>query len=977
MKRAESCLPAMTHADKARHLWTYVTALLVFSGTLSSRAQLTVTGLRTESLENPLGLDVSQPRLSWRVESSQRLQGQTAYQILAATSAKVLEGDRGDLWDSGRVNQSETLHLPYEGKPLVSNQRVFWKVRSWDRDGKPSGWSPTASWGMGLLGAGDWRAEWITFADDSPLPTQRDALYLPPARHYRKEFRTGRSVSRATLHVTALGLVEMHLNGRRVGDALFEPGWADYKLRVHTRAHDVTALLMRGINCIGAVVADGWYAGYVGYGLLVGYGPAKTGRNFYGKNPALLAQLELEYSDGSREQVVTDGSWQVSGDGPIREADLIMGETFDARREAPDWCMPGGGRSWKWSPVMKASESKPIPALFHDTRGTKEVDLAFRAPPRLQAYMAPPIRITQSLKAQRLTEPAPGVYVFDFGQNFAGFVRLKLQGPGGTRVRLRHGEMLHADGRLMVENLRRSRATDTYILRGDPRGETWQPRFTYHGFRYVELTGVTARPDLDAVTGLVIHNDTPLTSEFSCSDEVMTQFWRNTQWTQRANFIEIPTDCPQRDERLGWMGDAQIYVRTATFNADVAAFFHKWLEDVAEAQRDFGAYPDYAPYPMAHGAPGQTWGTAWTDAGIICPWTIWRVYGDREGIRRMWPSMKRFMEWRVRRSADLKGRADGNSWGDWLNVNENTPLEYIDAAYFALDARLMTEMAEAIGLESDANAYRRLHESVQRVFQETYVRTDGTLSVDTQTAYAMAVVFRLVPDDQVERFVATLAAKIARNDDRMSTGFLGTKPLLPALTAGGRHDLALKLFQSRRYPSWGYEVVNGATTVWERWDSYTKEFGFNGAEGNQNASMNSFSHYAFGSVMEWAFRNLAGIDTMEPGYARIAIAPRPASVLGTDRGVPTLNWVKARYDSIRGRIATSWVQEADRFLFEVTIPANTTALVRIPAKVVGQVTESGQALDQAPGVTIRDRAEGRLAVEIGSGTYKFETRWSR
>jgi alpha-L-rhamnosidase len=939
-------------------------------------AGLTVTGLRTESLVDPLGLDMPNPRLSWRVESTERNQRQTAYRLLVGSSPKILESDRGDLWDSGKVTNRETLHLPYAGKPLVSNQRVYWKVRSWDKDGTESPWSPTATWGMGLLASQDWKAEWITFADDTPVHTNRESLFLPPARHYRKEFRTGKTVSRATLHVSALGLVETHLNGKRVGDALFEPGWADYRQRVHTRTHDVTPMVLRGMNCLGAVVADGWYSGYVGYGLLVGYGPAKVGRYFYGKTPAMLAQLELEYTDGTRERVVTDSGWQVTGDGPIREADLIMGEAFDARRESPDWCMPGGGKAWKWQVAIKAAATKPVPAVFHDTRGAREVDLGFRVPARLQAYLAPAIRVTQEIKAQRVSEPAPGVYVFDFGQNFAGFIRLKVQGPGGTQVRIRHGEMLHPDGRLMVENLRRARATDTYILRGDPRGETWQPRFTYHGFRYVELGGLSSRPDLEAVTGLVLHNDTPLASEFACSDEVMTQFWKNSQWTQRANFIEIPTDCPQRDERLGWMGDAQIYARTATFNADVSAFFNKWLEDVVEAQRDFGAYPDYAPYPMAHGGPSQTWGTAWTDAGIICPWTMWRAYGDRDVIRKMWPSMKRFMDWRVRRSADLKGRADGNGWGDWLNVKETTPLEFIDAAYFALDARLMADMAEAIGSTSDFESYRRLHEAARRTFQETYLRPDGSLSVDTQTAYAIAIVFRLLPDERIEPCTTLLAAKIARNDDRMATGFLGTKPLLPALTAGGQNDLALRLFQSRRFPSWGYEVMNGATTVWERWDSYTTQFGFNGADGDQNASMNSFSHYAFGSVMEWAFRNLAGIDAMEPGYSRIAIAPRPASRLDVNRGVPTIRWVKAAYDSVRGRIATSWSQETHRFQLEVTIPANTTALVRIPAQTVAGVTEGGLPLDQSPGVAIRDRAEGRLAVEIGSGTYRFESRTS-
>ncbi|MBK9138772.1 MAG: family 78 glycoside hydrolase catalytic domain [Verrucomicrobia bacterium] len=950
--------------------------LAVFYG----QAGLKPERLRTEYLANPAGLDEIRPRLSWIVASDERDQRQSARQILVASSPDKLAAREGDLWDSGRVESGETVNIEYGGQPLTSRQRCFWAVRVWDRAGRASEWSPTASWSMGLLSPSDWKGEWISHRDDQPLHQSRDTLFLPPARHYRKGFTAARPVKRATVYAAALGLVELHLNGQRIGDAWFEPGWSDYHRRAYYRTHDVTGQVRRGENCLGAIVAEGWYAGYVGYGLLVGYGPNRAGRYFYGKTPALLVQLELEYEDGSRDIVATDPTWQVSADGPIREADLIMGEAFDARQEDPHWCRPaetrvgarGPDRPWRWENAIRAADNGSTRAIFSDNCGDREVELGFRKPPRLQAYAAPPIRVTEELKARRLTEPAPGVYVFDFGQNFAGNVRLHVKGEAGTRLRLRFGEMLHPDGRLMTENLRRARATDFYTLRGDPDGETWTPRFTYHGFQFVEITGLPGRPTLDTVTGLVLHNDTPLTGEFACSDEVMSRFWKNTVWTQRANFIEIPTDCPQRDERLGWMGDAQIYIRTATFNADVAAFFTKWLDDVEEAQRDFGAYPDYCPYPMGHGAPGQTWGTAWTDAGIICPHTIWQVYGDRRVIERHWNSMTRFMEWRKQRAPDLRGKADGNTWGDWLNLNEPTPIELIDAAYFTQDARLMSEMARAIGRDTEAAAYADLHARLAAQFAQDYLGADGTLSVGTQTAHVLALRLAEAPATTRSGLAAALAERIAKNDVRMATGFLGTKHLLPALSEGGYDDLAARLFQSRRFPSWGYEVINGATTVWERWDSFTTEHGFNGAAGDQNASMNSFSHYAFGAVMEWAFRTLAGMDTDGPGFARIRIAPRPPAP-DSSLEVPPIHWVRARYDSIRGPIATAWKRTGNQFELEVTVPANTSATVIVPARSAALVRENGQPLAGAPGVKRVQEEPGRVVLAVASGTYRFSS----
>ncbi|HZQ47034.1 MAG TPA: family 78 glycoside hydrolase catalytic domain, partial [Verrucomicrobiae bacterium] len=849
-------------------------------------------------------------------------------------------------------------------------QRIFWKVRIWDKNGAPCIWSGPASWSMGLLKPEDWKARWISFKDMSPVHNDRNHLFLPPAHHYRKEFQAAKQVKRATIHASALGLFELYLNGQRVGDNYFEPGWSDYHKRAYYRTHDVTALVRQGGNAIGAIVADGWYSGYVGYGLLVGYGPNKAGRNFYGKTPALLVQLEIEYTDGSREVIGTDSTWKVTDHGPICEADLIMGESYDARAELGDWASLGF-KDDLWENAIRAEDNGSTKATFSDTMGDREVELGFQRPLKMQAYAAPPIRVAQELSVQRITEPKPGVYIFDLGQNFAGVIRLKVKGPSGTKVRMRYGEMLHPDGSLMTENLRRARATDYYTLRGDAKGEVWSPRFTYHGFQFVELTGLPSRPGIETVTGLVLQNDTPGAGSFECSDEVLTKFAENARWTQRANFMEVPTDCPQRDERLGWMGDAQTYIRTASFNADVAAFFTKWLDDVEEAQRDFGAYPDYCPYPMSHGAPGKSFGTAWTDAGVICPWTIWKVYGDTRVIDRHWASLTRFMDWRAANTTpDGLGVSIGNTWGDWLNVNEATPVEYIDTCYHALTCKLMVDMAEATSRKEEAAKFRARFDMIKAAFNKAYVIGGGRLKVDTQTAYVLALWIGLLPEDMAFKAAETLGQKIAKNGNRMATGFLGTRPLLPALSANGQHDLAVRLFQSRQFPSWGYEVINGANSVWERWDSYTKEHGFDGKDGKQNAAMNSFSHYSFGAVMEWAYRNLAGIDTDGAGYQRIIIQPGPPSA-GSNPDNKPVDWVKAEYTSARGKIAVAWKLHDGSFYLNAAIPANTTATVFVPAKSADDVSEGGKLIDRVNGVKFLRREGARVVLAVESGSYQF------
>jgi len=707
-------------------------------------------------------MDETHPRLSWRIESSERGERQSAYEIMVASEFGKL--DSPDLWDSEKITNSQTVNIVYSGKPLTSRQRGFWKVKVWNKDGQPSAWSESAKWTMGLLDTNDWKADYISFRDTSQISKSPSPLMLPPAHQYRKQFLTSKPIRRATVYATALGIYELKLNERRVGDAYFAPGWTDYHKRAYYNTYDVTSLLQSGTNSFHAWVADGWYSGYLGFGLLTGIGTEHIGRYTYGKTPALMAQLEIEYIDGTRETVVTDKSWQVA-EGPIQQADLLMGELYDARKET----------NLTWEFAILASENGPAKATFYEFQNPgsggraatgdarfatgpkiegREVDLGFHRPPKLEAFPGVPVRRIQEIKPVAIISPSTNTYIFNLGQNFAGVVRLKVKGPAGTQVRLRYGEMLHPDGRLMTENLRKARATDFYILRGDPNGETYTPRFTFHGFQYVELTDFPGKPDLDTVTGIVMHSDTPFTSDFECSDPMVNQLFKNIVWTQRANFLDLPTDCPQRDERFGWTGDAQVYIRTATYNADVAAFYTKWIRELMESQRPSGTFPGYAPFPFQH---GWDFGTAWCDAGVICPWTMWKAYGDTRIIERCWQSMTNFMQWRKNESKDFLGVVHGNDWGDWLSVNEKTPLDYIDTAYFAYSAKLMGDMANALNnfnspseyTDVFGNAgieYNKLLSNIKSAFVQKYVQSDGKLTVDTQTAYALALYMDLLPE---------------------------------------------------------------------------------------------------------------------------------------------------------------------------------------------------------------------------------------
>jgi alpha-L-rhamnosidase len=890
---------------------------------------LRVEQLRCEYLKDPLGVDAAQPRLSWIVDSDQRGQRQTAYQVLVATSPQRLNQQQGDLWDSGKVASDETAQIAYAGKPLGSRQACFWKVRAWDRQGNPAAWSAPAGWEMGLLKAGDWTAQWI----EADLKAGAAAAGSPPGAGakaaggaaagplpiLRKAFTlAGKSVTSARLYATALGLYEVRINGRRVGDHLLAPEWTDYRKRVRYQVYDVTSLLQQGDNAMATLLAGGWYCGHIGNG----------GFHAYGTVPALLAQLEITYTDGSVDRIVSDGTWKIHAS-PILSSDFMLGETYDARREVPGWDRPGlDDVAWARATVRKEA-ARP-----------------------LEGQVTQPVRQTGELRPKSLGEPKPGHWTFDLGQNMVGVVRLQVSAPAGTKLTLRHAEMLNPDGTIYTVNLRGAPSVDTYVCKGG--GEVWQPAFTFHGFRYVELTGLETKPAVDAVTGIVIGSDTPRVGQFTCSDPRINQLQSNIWWGQRGNYLSVPTDCPQRDERLGWMGDAQVFVRTATTNADVAAFFSKWLVDVDDGQSADGAFSDVNPNTMGCGSV-----PAWADAGVICPWTIYQVYGDRLILQRHLPAMTRWVEWcRLHSTGLIRDKDRGNDYGDWLAIGADTPKDLIGTAYFAYSTSLVAKSYRAVGKNDEAAKYEELFRDIKAAFNKRYVAPDGRIRGNTQCCYAMALKFDLLPEELRPKAAQYLEDDLKAKGWHLSTGFVGVSCLLPVLTDAGKLDTAYRLLMQDTFPSWLFSVKHGATTIWERWDGWTPERGF------QDPGMNSFNHYALGSCGQWLYDTVAGIglDPQQPGFRHVILHPR----LGGG-----LTAVAASYQSLRGRIASAWTIKDGTVTLDVTIPANVTATVYVPAADAASVTESGKPAATAEGVKLLRTEAGQAVFAVQSGNYRF------
>lgn len=888
---------------------------------------LTPYALQTEQRTEPLGTGERQPRLSWKLRCRRRAAAQSAYRVTVAARPTDLDIPTRLLWDSGRRASSDTLLIGWDGPALISATRYHWRVEVWDETGARG--AGAHSWfETGLLHRDDWTAAWVGRdlvalppfdppEDDDP---EDSALQSPPLQ-LRRAFETPGRPVRARLYATARGVYEPRLNGSRVGDTELSPGWTEYHRRLQYQTYDVTDLVTEGPNVLAATVADGWWSGYVGFD------PRRAAQH-YGDRPAFLAQLVLDFADGSRQVVATGPEW-TEQPGAIRSADLLMGQIVDARRHTPGWDAPG----------RHPAGFRPAAVLGTDTGP-------------LVAEPDHPIRVTRDLPAVAVHRRGPGRYIVDFGQNLVGRLQLTVRDAvRGQRIVVRHAEVLD-DGELYRDNLRRARATDVYITGGTGE-EVFEPQFTFHGFRYAEIDhhlGDLAAAD---VTARVLHNDTPWTGTFECSDPTVNQLQSNIAWGQRGNFLAVPTDCPQRDERLGWLADAQIFAPTASRNADVGAFLARWMRDVVDGQDDDGAFRDVAPVMTLDREAAPAWG----DAGVIIPWHLWRTYGDLRALESSFDAMAAWVEHIRRHNPDLRWRhRTGNSYGDWLQVGVTTSREVLATAYFAHSARIVADAAAVLGRTREAAHHRTLHAAVRTAFIDSYVHPDGSVEGGTQTGHLLALAFGLLPGSLAEAAVAHLAADIEKRDTRLTTGFVGTALLCPVLADHGRADLAYALLHQDAFPSWGHSIRHGATTVWERWDGWTAHGGF------QSAAMNSFNHYSLGSVGDWLFGRVAGIDqtSTSVAYSELLLRPRPGG---------RLTWARAEQDTARGLVSCGWTLSGGLLTVTCTVPPGATATLHMPTPDPGSVREGGAPAAGRPGVLAVEAHPTGAAVRLASGHY--------
>ena len=1046
------------------------------SGTIALAAPV---GLRVDQRTNPLGTDSREPALSWRSDATAQNWRQAAYQVEVASSAELLLGGKADVWDSGRTASAESVGVPYRGQALHSGRRYFWRVRTWDAQGKEERSAETAWWETGLLQPGDWTAQWIGHDDaaEQAVLARVHWLWLAggDARHVagqqEAEFRatvhldsapdaavlhllsggtytatvngqeTGRkeewgafdredvrgvlkagagaagdneivvhtkargakagetvaqaiaavlelrdrkgslrqvvsdgtwqaratngdwqpaqvvgglkdlevsvgsdrqqmvpapdrissgvslmrdnftvrgAVRSARLYVTAMGAYRAFLNGKRVGETELTPGFTDFRKRVLYQTYDVTDMLHPGKNVLGAMLGAGWHGSPL---LWAGI------REFPGPD-LLRAQLDVTMADGSHTTVVSDKTWKSTNDA-TDSAEIYGGETYDARQAKPGWATPSFAMKSGWTSVKEGS----VPA---EVTISAQPDLAVHVSQTIQPVTA------HALPAQEGHTPD---MLFDMGQNMVGLVTLRVHGSRGTTVRMQFAERLKPDGSVYTENLRNADATDEYTLRGGG-DEQWTPAFTFHGFRYVQVSGLPSGAGKDTLQGEVMNSlpDKPAL-RFSSSSTLLNSMFELGLWGQRGNFLSVPTDCPQRDERMGWMGDAGVFWRTGSYNFDTDSFTHKFMDDVTDAQTPAGAFANISPNlllvgPEAVGAPG------WGDAGVLVPYATWMQYGDRGVIDRNWDAMERWMHFIETANPDgLRQKELGPNYADWLAPDPNTPRDLVATAYWALIAQQMERMAKATGRAEAAERYVALNARIREAFRKAYVKDDGTVAGGTQTAYVLALYTGMATKDERRAMTDHLVASIEEHGDHLTTGFLGTPFLLFVLDEEGRSDVAYKLLLSDTYPSWGYMVSKGATTWWERWNGDTGDPG-----------MNSYNHYAFGSVMAWVYRRVSGIDTdaQGAGFHHIVIAPH------TD---PKLTHARTEYDSAYGTIVTDWTRTAEGSLqLAVTVPANTTATLHLPAGPKGTADMEGKPMTMS---------EGKGSAEIGSGTYHF------
>lgn len=905
---------------------SFITSLVLILLHVNIQSQdLSVGSLTCEHKRNPIGIGVAQPRLSWKSEGTGRNLLQSAYSIRVSAGENFTSGKI--IWQSGKVQSSESVLVTYSGRPLKSGQRYYWQVKIWDNKGKESKWSETAWFETGLFSNNEWRAKWIEM--------ERDTVRYAPAPHFRKEFMIDRTISEARVYITSHGFYELHINGKKVGDQVLTPGWTSYGKRLQYQVYDVTPQLVKGNNAIAAVLGDGWYRGTLAWG---------DNWAIYGKRLGLLMQLRITFTDGTESLIVSDESWRADNNGAIRMNDIYDGETYDATKKITGWDLPG----------------------YNDTKWDKVRTGNYKSD-NLIASESVPVRKIEEIRPVKIFRTLKGNLIVDMGQNMVGWIRLKVQGAKGTVVTLRHAEVMDKYGEFYTTNLRNAKCQLTYTLAGTGE-ELYEPRFTFMGFRFVEVKGFPGELKADNITGVVIHSDMTPTGSFECSDPLVNKLQHNIQWGMKGNFVDVPTDCPQRDERLGWTGDAQAFCRTASFNMDVSPFFTKWLKDVSADQKPGGEVPDVIPDVLnRQDARTAQPSAGWGDVAVIAPWTMYTVYGDRHLLETQYPGMKAWVEYIRKKAGESLIWKNGSKYGDWLfyhppvnNFPEPdgyTEPDFIATAFYAYSTHLLSLAAKDLGKTEDEKDYSALFNRIKDVFVHEYVTPAGRVGTNSQTSYVLALLFDLLPDQLRQNAAGFLVNDIKGRQNHLSTGFLGTTYLCHVLSRYGFTNVAYDLLLQQTYPSWLYPVKMGATTIWERWDGQKTDSTF------QDPGMNSFNHYAYGSIGDWMYRVCAGIETNGPGYRHILIQPHVTE---------KLDFAKASFESSYGKINSGWERKDKKIIIRIKIPANTNATIILPADNVSKVTESGKPLSDNPGFTDIRKDNNRLLVATGSGEYLFE-----
>ena len=893
--------------------------------TLKSAENLTVS----EGFENPLGFYDSAPTFSWQLPVSDNVSSQSAYQIIAASSPDLLPNN-ADLWDSKKQETDQSIWIKYDGKPLESRQKVYWQVKYWNKEGEASSWSEINHFELGLLNNSDWQAKWVGLNTAKDSLRGRGNVLIHKPQYLRKGFELSSDVASARLYITAKGVFDVSINGENVSDDAMSPGFTTYDKRIETLTYDVTNLIESGQNTIGVELASGWYSGR----LLWGTTPWDNT-----VSPKVLCQLELEMKDGSKEIITSDESWKGMTNGPIQFSEIYDGEIYNANLEMPNWTTNTfDDKGWANVEVANIDENVKLEPKRHTTVKGK-------------------IKLTP----KEITEK-DGAIIFDLEQNMVGVPLVSVPMKKGDTLKIRFSEMLSPDGTFYTNNYRGAHSTDYHIASEDGEIE-YIPKFTFHGFRFVELSGfdTSKEPKKTWVTGVVQYSDFDDNGTFTSSHEKLNQLQSNIVWGLRGNFLDIPTDCPQRNERLGWTGDAQVFGPTSMFNADVYKFWASWMQSVRESQFENGAIPWTVPDARGNKIASSGWG----DVCVIIPWKIYMRTGDKGFLEDNFEMMKRWVAHHEEMSKDYISNM--MSFSDWLqpypengNTRGDTSRNLIGTAFFAHSAKLTAQTAQVLGKTEEQAKYEALYKKVAKAFDNTYFDETGKVKgvTETQTSYLLALAFDLLPEEKQKNAQTNLLRKLKEADNHLRTGFLGTPLLSQVLDEMGQIDLMYKLLFNETYPSWFYSINQGATTIWERWNSYSKTEGFN----PQN--MNSLNHYAYGAIGEWMYERVAGIAPLEAGYKTIRIAPQPREPLTS---------ASANLVTPYGKVSSSWEIKNSMFLLTVIIPPNTTAEIEIPAETSKQLLVNGVGFEEYDGIKLIEKGIGLFSLIAQPGTYKFQS----